>query len=407
MPTAYENLTSMQRLLCLFVGLATVGVGIALQIQLWDLDAQGLSIKGERLPYWDFSNLWAGSVLAVEGKTALLFDPAAYRAALDDIFGVRLQHPQEWSYPPSILLIGAPLAMMPIWLAFIVWSLGTVFLLHLAIRPFGLPVLVHLFVVFSPAIWFNQVFGQNGALTAAVLIAGLYHAPRRPVLAGMLIGLLTIKPHLGFLIPFCLLASRNWTAFVSAAVTSIGLAALTALLFGWDVWTQFLSETRPLMTMILEAPYPQAYHTHAATVFILMRSLGAGLEVAYLGQALIAGAAAIAVVVLWWPSSRLDHRSRVALTCMLAIVATPYGYTHDTAPLYLAIAWFLLRDPAPIFPLYAAAWVFAMLFPALHDVGIAGGIIGPLALAIYLWWRFALPVAGLPVGPVTDGSPVK
>ena len=79
----------------------------------------------------------------------------------------------------------------------------------------------------------NAFFGQNGAFTAALLVGGLLAAPKRPILAGVLFGLLTVKPQLGILIPFCLLASRNWRAFASAAVTTVTLVLLTGLAFGF------------------------------------------------------------------------------------------------------------------------------------------------------------------------------
>jgi len=56
MPTT-SYLSPFQKRLALVIGLATIGVGIWLQFQLWQLDALGVSIKGERLPYWDFTNL--------------------------------------------------------------------------------------------------------------------------------------------------------------------------------------------------------------------------------------------------------------------------------------------------------------------------------------------------------------
>ena len=389
-PIGLFRLSPAQKLICVAVCLVCIGFGLYGQATLWHLDPSGISPLGKRLPYWDFTNLWAGSLMVLEGKIGLLFDVEAYRAELDLIFNVALPD-QEWSYPPSILLVGLPLALLPIWAAYWLWSIATIAALHFALRPFRLPVLVHVLVLFSPAIWSNQIFGQNGALTAALLIAGLYNAPYRPILAGVLVGLLTIKPHLGILLPFCLLAGCHWRAFASAVATSAALVLLTGLAFGFDVWTHFLTETRALMTWVMEAPYPQAYHTNAATVFILTRSLGASLPIAYAAQVAVALLAIAAAVAIWLPSNRLDHRSRVAFTGVLVIVATPYGYTHDTAPLYLAVAWFLMHDRKPLLVFYAAIWLFALVFPSFHQVGIAGGVLGPIALAAYLWPRFVVP----------------
>lgn len=382
----YRFLTRPQRRAALAIGLACIAVGVFIQIRLWQLDANGLSIAGERLPYWDFSNLWAGSRMALEGKVALLFDVEAYRLELDAIYGVALP-PQEWSYPPSILLIGVPLALLPIGLAFALWSAGTLLLFHLALRPFRLPPTAHFLVLLGPAIWSNQMFGQNGALTAALMLAGLLNAPTRPIIGGILIGLLTVKPHLGILLPFCLLASRNYVAIAAAGITALSMAALTGLLFGFEVWIDFLTETRSLMTWIMEAPYPQAYHTHVATVFVTMRSLGATVQTAYGAQFLATAVAVAAAWTIWRSSDEFDHRSRVCLTAVLVIVATPYGYTHDTAPLYLAIAWFFLHDRRPLMPLYALVWLFPLIAPRFHDIHLSAGVLAPLGFAGWLFHR--------------------
>ena len=109
-------------------------------------------------------------------------------------------------------------------------------------------------VLASPAVFINAMFGQNGALTAALLIGGLL-MPRRSglILAGILFGLLTIKPHLGILVPFCLIASRNWRACLSAPQSAAAVLADgdRNLSSASDVWAS-LHRARPasLMTAI-------------------------------------------------------------------------------------------------------------------------------------------------------------
>lgn len=178
------------------VAICGIIVGLTYHMRLWDVDARGLSSAQDRLPYWDFSNLWMGGRLALEGRVDTLFDAEAYRAALRQIFSSDLPD-QEWSYPPSMLLFGAPIAVLPILPAYLIWTFGTIFAIWLAIRPFKLPVSLQMAIILSPAVMMNALFGQNGALTAALLIGGLAVAPKRPILAGILFGLLTVKPHLG------------------------------------------------------------------------------------------------------------------------------------------------------------------------------------------------------------------
>ncbi len=373
--------------IALWIALTVVGFGLALgatyHIGLWTIGDDGLSTVSRRLPYWDFTNLWAGSRMALTGHVAMLFDAEAYRATLRDMFSPNLPD-QEWSYPPSILLAGVPLALMPILPAYLVWTFGTVALLHLAIRPLRLPPLAHAAALASPAVLINAMFGQNGALTAALLIGGLLIVPKRPLLAGVLFGLLTVKPHLGILIPFCLIASGNWRAFASAAITAIGLAAATGLAFGFAVWPGFMEETRPLMTAIMEAPYPQLYHSNALTVFILARAAGAGLGLAYTIQALATALAIVTVVWLWLPSTPVDPRRRALATATLAIVATPYGYTYDAIPMCVAIAYMFAVAVRPRLLPLAIAWILPLFVHILNYKGIGIGVLAPIGVAAAL-----------------------
>jgi len=366
-----------------FVFISSLLVGVVYQAYLWTIGDNGFSEMSDRLPYWDFTNLWTGARMALDGGVASLFDVEAYRATLRAMFSPDLPN-QEWSYPPSMLLIGAPLAVLPIGAAYFAWTVGTIALLHFAIRPLRLPMPIHIAALVSPAVVMNAVFGQNGAFTAALLIGGLLAAPRRPILAGVLFGLLTVKPQLGILVPFCLLASLNWRAIASAAVTTVLLVLLTGFAFGFDTWTLFFSETRPLMTAIMEAPFPMPYHANALTVFIMARSIGAGIDAAYIAQAVATVAAIAAAVWLWLPSTAIDPRRRALLTATLAIVATPYGYTYDTIPMCVAVAYMFAVAKRPQLLLLSVAWLFPYVAHLLPLVDIGVGVLAPIGVSLWM-----------------------
>lgn len=57
-------------------------------------------------------------------------------------------------------------------------------------------------------------FGQNSFLTAALLGGSLLLLDKRPIVAGVLIGLLSYKPQFGLLIPLVLVATGRWTEMV-------------------------------------------------------------------------------------------------------------------------------------------------------------------------------------------------
>ncbi|MBB6485702.1 glycosyltransferase family 87 protein [Rhizobium lusitanum] len=362
------------------IGALGLACGLYLLKCLWTLTPDGFSSLSDRLPYWDFTNLWGGTLMAEKGNVAYLFDAEAYRRELRLILSPLLPD-QEWSYPPSMLLIGIPLARLPIFAAYAVWTSGTLLLLFLATKPLDLAWWLRILLIASPAAILNVIFGQNGALTTALLLSGLLLAPSRPIIAGILFGLLTVKPQLGVLVPFCLLASGNYRAILSAAATAVFLVVTTGLLFGFEVWWLFVTETRPLMTAILEAPFPQGYQMNAATIFMLARSFGLGLAASYSFQLIASMAAIVATIWLWRGKMGVDHGSRVCLTATLALVAMPYGYIYDTIPLSVAILYFFVNSRG-LLPLLGFAWLYPVFNQQIASSIMPLGALFPAGLAV-------------------------
>lgn len=370
-----------RNLIALAILLFGVVLGQSYFHTLWTLDQDGISRLNQKLPYWDFSNLWAGGRMALLGHVDWLFDVETYRQQLRLLFTPVLQD-QEWSYPPSLLLIGVPLSTLPVFVAYVVWTLGTIAALFFAIRPLRLSWPVELALLVSPAVMINALIGQNGALTAALLIAGLWNAPKRPLLAGLFFGLLTMKPHLGLLVPAALLAARNWRAIVYSGLSTLLLVLVTGLIFGMDVWEGFRTVTTPLMAAIMEAPYPQPYHANAMTIFVLARFLQLPLAVAYGIQAVFTLAALCTTYWLWRPRTVIDPARRLAITLLLVLIATPYGYSYDAVPLVLATAWgFLHERRIPLF-VHGFVWIFPLFVHVLNLQGLGIAILVPLAYAL-------------------------
>ncbi|MBB1249456.1 glycosyltransferase family 87 protein [Rhizobium sp. G21] len=360
---------------------ASLVIALRYQIELWQFDEKGFSILSDRLPYWDFTNLWAGSQMARQGHVDWLFDIEAYRAGLRAMFSPLLPN-QEWSYPPSILWLGLPLSLLPLPVAYAVWTFGTIAALGLALKPLRLPRLALVAILTSPAVVASAIFGQNGSLTAALLLGSLLTSARAPVLSGLLAGLLTIKPHLGLLIPVVYLATGNWRAFLTAAATAIALVAATGLVFGVQVWTGFVTVTSPLMARILEAPYPQLYHANAMTFFILGRSIGLGVAASYAYQGLFS-LIAVGAVAWLWRRPEVDLRIKAVLTALLALAATPYGYTYDAVPFSVAVVVLFLSARAPNRYVFCLLWLYPYFAHLPNFQGIGVGVLVPAGLALY------------------------
>jgi len=74
---------------------------------------------------------------------------------------------------------------------------------------------------------------------AALYIAAFRWLNTRTVLSGIFFGLCAVKPQLGVLVPFLLLAGRHYRVFASACITLLVLVALSLALYGTGTWAAY------------------------------------------------------------------------------------------------------------------------------------------------------------------------
>ena len=222
---------------------------------LWG-QAHGYAGKALR----DGLDFWAGGRLAATGQAALLFDPAGYNRWLDGLYGTLPFH--LWSYPPNYLLLARALGGLAPWHAVLAFDAATLLLLIATLRAAALPWPLIAAVAASPASLENLLEGQNAALLTALIGGGLLLLARRPRLAGAMIGLASIKPQLGLVLPLFLLR-RATLAFVWAALATVLLAAASLWVMGPVVWAGFWHVTRPAMSAVLLTGHPRDFRRRA------------------------------------------------------------------------------------------------------------------------------------------------
>ena len=105
--------------------------------------------------------------------------------------------------------------------------------------------------------------------------------------AGILIGLLSLKPQLGIFFPRHADSVGTLAHFCSAAVTTIAIAAATAILFGPQVWIDFVQNGLPIQNLVLADPERIATPFYP-TIFMNLRGTGAGYALAMAVQACFA-----------------------------------------------------------------------------------------------------------------------
>jgi hypothetical protein len=185
---------------------------------------------------------------------------------------------------------------------------------------------------FAPATFVNFDIGQNGFLSGALLVGGLRLLGAQPILAGILFGLLSYKPQLGLLIPFALIAAREWRAFFAAAATIAVLFGMSLLLFGIEPWKAYFDIIMPHQRAVLESDLMFLGTKLLGTgmrpsVFTATRILGASVPIAYGIAAFSALLSVLAVAYAFRRTRRADLRNPALLTAIF--LTSPYIYAYD------------------------------------------------------------------------------
>ena len=331
---------------------------------------------------YDFITLWAASHLALEGHAEDAYNiPLLLKALQIAVPGS--QSVYIWVYPPSFYLVVLPLALLPYMASFLTFILSTLGAYLLVFRRIVRGSTAMWCLAAFSGLWMNLFNGQNAFLTAALAGAALLCLERRPVLGGLFIGLLAIKPHLALLFPVALIAIGAWRTLITAAVTAITFTAIGTATLGTAVLKGFLANLSYGRLLLENGSY---LWPKMPSMFAFVRLLGIPVEGAYVVHCIVALGAVIVVWRVWRRCH--DRKLRGAALMIATFLVSPYAFDYDLAWLAFPIAWLALAG-------LRNGWlrgerevlVIAWLLPMLMVV-IATALslqVGPLVLGSLLW----------------------
>lgn len=287
----------------------------------------------------DFIAVWAAGHLANAGHPAAVYDWGTHRLAEEAAIGHSFVGYYGFHYPPTFLLVAVVLSLMPYGVAYSVWAVGTFPIYLIAIRSIIGDRIGYLLAAAFPAVLANFTVGQNGFVTAGLIGGTLTLMESRPIAAGVLLGLLTYKPHLGLLFPIALIAGRHWRVFATAAIVALLMAAASWLAFGSDTWQGFAGNIGHASQAFLSEG--SADWRKLQSVFGLTRSLGGSESLAWSLQAVLALAAAAAVAALWRSAANRTYPYEIKAAALGTglLLATPYLYTYDLVAMAVPLAF--------------------------------------------------------------------
>jgi len=387
------------------INLALVGAGFtAVFLTAIVLQSLGMmAATGAPAVPTDFGVFWAAARLVLAGTPLSAFDMEALRSF------PQLQSDRwlPFAYPPGFLAAMTPFGLLPFaaaWLLFVGLS-GLAMAAALRAHARGLPLIC---LALAPAFLPAAILGQTSLLWGAGLVAALTALGRgRQVEAGIFIGLLTLKPRLGPLLPVALLACGAWPAIAAATLTAMVVHGAATLVFGIGYWG-VMAEMMMQHSATLRA---QAADVELMfSPYVVLRGLGLEHGPALSLQAAAGVLAAMAAWRVWrWADAGPDLRAGVLIAAIP--VATPYLWHYEGALMALA-ALFLVRAGAigtgPGGALLAALlWLGpapAIVAEMLTGAGVAVPVRALVAPVLALGFVVALIAAFKPLGAGTRSA---
>jgi hypothetical protein len=339
----------------------------------------------------DFTFYYAAARIGVTHGWQSIYDLNLQQTELDAIGSrIRIAELARYISPPPVAWLALPFTLLPYPAAYLLWSVLMLAALagtwYLAAPGAGRLRLIHLVAALAwlPVIYALQL-GQPG-LFVALGVAGSYALLRkqRQFLSGLALGVIVLKPQLGFLLPVALLAGGRFRAVAGAAV-SIGVLVIAS---GVNVGPDGMAAYAERLSFAADVP--------------VNRQLTLALVIGGLGAArLVQGAIAIWALALAFRLRKQSPERIYVLAILGGLLATPYLHLDDLVMLGLAI-WLYLRMPGR--PRWSWAFVLALVIAAegIPEWGPLPLIAGEIA-ALLLFSGAALTLQA-PDGRHIDGD---
>lgn len=292
----------------------------------------GLLSRGQTIGR-DFAIFWSASVLLWRGDAIVLFDPAHFQLALEEIMGMKLAL-MPYPYPPNSVFFLAPLALLPYMAALPLWLASGFTLVAAILRHAGMSGWIIAVLLVSPSSIVNICSGQNGFLSAALLCGGFLLLEKRPGLAGVLIGLLSYKPQLGLILPLLLIAGGHWRCFLTASTTVVLLVGGSIALLGTSAWHSYFEASAPQHLFVLE--HGNGFFQQMSPTFFMGARL-AGLAPAFAWALQAAVSILVAAASIWAFRQKVPHELKAAIAMIATFLVTPYALTYDMTIVAVAI----------------------------------------------------------------------
>lgn len=306
--------------LCVSLGLVALWVS---QLD-WSIVARGDN---------DFAMIYTGAKLA---GTPSPYSFEEFQQTQKQFASVHSEH-VLFARPPHYAFLLKPLALLPYSAAYVVFTLLNlaafgVFLYWFAPRTSsGWRAAYWLAGAASIPVLTAFVLGQDVMLLLLICGAAVLLVRKNiPFAAGMLLALLTIKPHMFLMLPVLLIARKEWRVFLGGAVGGAVLFVISTITQGWNWPGEYFG--------LLRQSEDAVGYTLPNLRGLLMATIGENIGVE------LALAAAVLALVAIASRQSADFETAFAAAIVAGLLVSHHAYIQDCC-LLLAVSAFAVTNP--------------------------------------------------------------
>ena len=274
-----------------------------------------------------------------------------WRGELSRLYGEVVQSQQPFLYPPYAVWLCAPLGLWsspwPPYLACAATAAAGAFVaVVVAAKTWARTAtwsraLTAAIVLVASAPWLGCVTtGQLSGLLLAALMGSLaaWHAGR-PLLAGLLLAVLALKPNLLAPVALLVVVGRHGRVLAGLALGLAALLASTAPL-GLVLWSDYRDASDRVVEQAFHGELAPWMHQTLLAFWIWAAGEEQRVDLAWLGWMITAAVATALVVRSWWTRRPEQVARRLGQAVLFAVAVTPYLYFYDGLLLALpALVW--------------------------------------------------------------------
>jgi len=323
----------------------------------------------------DFLQEWVGARMILTGHASELYDTETFRAWQYDptVVGFAWKTDQYFPpvYPPPHYMLFSPLACIPYRWAVVVWLLFLIVAAwysakliadianryasdssaEKATQSLAKTQFVWLGLILFPSLLFSITLGQKSVVWLLIVCAAWrLLQTNRDYLAGMVFGLLSVKPTLFFLLPLVLLRNGRWSFFAGASNSVAILWGTAFCILPLETWIAFAKGINAAGSYAENIGYRLDWSCNLLTLAYSMPNNMIG--VCKWGFCL-----PLSIYLLYCVFEDRKHAiaspEKAMLVLGTTILLSPHTYHYDLCILLLPILWLAVTAPREGIAYYA------------------------------------------------------